>query len=57
VFRPIVSVVVTLHVACKIPSLLEIHFFAQQLRFATEYRELCAATESLPHDKDYESHD
>jgi hypothetical protein len=46
---------VTLHVACKMPSLLEICFFTQQLCFVAEYRELCAATESLPHDKDYGS--
>jgi hypothetical protein len=46
---------VTLHVACKMPSLLEIYFSAQQLRFAAEYREPCAATESLPYDKDYVS--
>jgi hypothetical protein len=39
-------VVVTLHATCKIPSLLEICFSAQQLRFVAEYRELCAAIES-----------
>jgi hypothetical protein len=39
------------------PSPLEISFSAQQLHFAAEYRELCAATESLPHGKDYVSHD
>jgi hypothetical protein len=49
--------VVTFHVACKMPSLLEIFFSAQQLCFVAEYRELCVATESLPHDKDYGSHD
>jgi hypothetical protein len=49
--------VVTLHAACKMPSHLEISFSTQQLRFATEYRELCAAIESLPHGKDYGSHD
>jgi hypothetical protein len=43
---------VTLHVACKMPSLLEISFFAQQLCFAADYRELCAATESMHHEKD-----
>jgi hypothetical protein len=49
--------VVTLHAACKMPSPLEICFSAQQLHFAAEYRELCAATESLPHGKYYGSHD
>jgi hypothetical protein len=48
---------VTLHVTCKNPSLLEICFSTQQLRFVAEYRELCATTESLPHIKDYGSHD
>jgi hypothetical protein len=38
--------VVTLHVAWRMPSPLEIYFSAQQLHFAAEYRELCAATES-----------
>jgi hypothetical protein len=33
------------------PSLLEIYFSAQQLCFVVEYRELCVATESLPHEK------
>jgi len=47
----------TLHATCNMPSPLEICFSAQQLRFATEYRELCAATESLPHEKYYGSHD
>jgi hypothetical protein len=47
---------VTLHVACKRPSLLEIDFSAQQLCFVADYRELCATTESLPHDKDSGSH-
>jgi hypothetical protein len=55
--RPIVSVVVTLHATCKMPSPLEIFFSAQQLYFAVEYRELYAANESLPHGKYYESHD
>jgi hypothetical protein len=54
---PIVSVVVTLHAACKMPSPLEICFSAQQLCFSVEYRELCVATESLPHEKYYGSHD
>jgi hypothetical protein len=57
VLRSIVSVEVTLHVACKFPSLLEICFSAQKLYFVAEYRELCVATESLPHDKDFGSHD
>ena len=48
---------VTLDVACKMPSLLEIYFSAQQLRFVAEYRELCVAIESLPHGKDHGSHD
>jgi hypothetical protein len=39
------------------PSPLEIGFSAQQLRFATKYSELYAATKSLPHGKDYGSHD
>jgi hypothetical protein len=47
---------VTLHVACKIPSLLEIYFSAQQLCFTVEYREPCATNESLPHEKDSISH-
>jgi hypothetical protein len=47
---------VTLHVACKMSSLLEIYFSAQQLRFAAECRELSDATKSLPHDKDSRSH-
>jgi hypothetical protein len=47
---------VTLHVAYKMSSLLEIYFFAQQLCFAAKYREPCVATESLPHDKDFVSH-
>jgi hypothetical protein len=50
-------VVVTLHATWKMPSPLEICFSTQQLCFAAEYRELRAATESLPHGKDYESHD
>jgi hypothetical protein len=50
-------VVVTLHVACKMPSLLEICFSAQQLRFAMDYRELCVETKSMPHDKYFGSHD
>jgi hypothetical protein len=49
--------VVTLHVACKMPSLLEICFSTQQLYFVAEYRDLCATTKSLPHEKDYGSHD
>jgi hypothetical protein len=49
--------VVTLHAACKIPSPLKIGFSAQKLCFAAEYRELCVATESLPHGKYYGSHD
>ena len=55
--QPIVYVVVTLHATCKKPSPLEIGFLAQQLCFAAECRELYAATESLPHGKDYGSHD
>jgi hypothetical protein len=47
----------TLHAACKMPSPLEIYFSTQQLCFAVEYREQCVATESLPHGKDYGSHD
>jgi hypothetical protein len=47
---------VTLHVACKMPSLLEIDFSAQQLCFVAEYREQCVATESLPHEKDFGFH-
>jgi hypothetical protein len=39
------------------PSPLEISFSTQQLHFAAECRELYAATESLPHGKDYGSHD
>jgi hypothetical protein len=39
------------------PSPLEIGFSSQELRFAVEYRELCAATKSLPHGKYYGSHD
>jgi hypothetical protein len=39
------------------PSPLEIFFSTQQLCFAVEYREMCAAIESLPHGKDYGSHD
>ena len=42
---------------CKMPSPLEIYFSARQLWFAAECRELYVATESLPHGKDYESHD
>jgi hypothetical protein len=49
--------VVTLHASCKVPSPLAICFSAQQLHFAAEYRELCATTGSLPHGKDYGSHD
>jgi hypothetical protein len=47
---------VTLQVACKMSYLLEIYFSTQQLHFSAEYREPCATTESLPHDKDYVSH-
>jgi hypothetical protein len=47
---------VTLHVACMMPSLLEICFSAQQLYFVVEYSELHAATESLPHEKYFGSH-
>jgi hypothetical protein len=47
----------TLHATCKIPSPLEIYFSAQQLHFVAEYRELCVGNESLPHGKDYGSHD
>jgi hypothetical protein len=47
---------VTLHVACKMPSLLEIYFSAQQLCFLMECREPCDATKSLPHDKYFGSH-
>jgi hypothetical protein len=39
------------------PSPLEIYFSAQQLHFEEKYRELCVATKSLPHGKDYGSHD
>jgi hypothetical protein len=39
------------------PSPLEICFSAQQIYFAAEYRELYVATESMPHGKDYGSHD
>ena len=39
------------------PSPLEICSSARQLRFAAKCRELYVATESLPHGKDYESHD
>jgi hypothetical protein len=39
------------------PSPLEIGFFAQQLHFSAEYRELCAATKSLPDGNDCGSHD
>ena len=39
------------------PSPLEIVFSTQQLHFVVEYRELYAATESLPHGKDYGYHD
>ena len=49
--------VVTLHAACKMSYPLEIVFSTQQLHFDAEYRELCVATESLPHGKDYGSHD
>jgi hypothetical protein len=56
VLLPIVFVVVTLHVACKMPSHLEICFSTQQLHFVVEYRELCATTESMPHGKYYGSH-
>jgi hypothetical protein len=37
-------------------SPLDINFSTQQLHFVAEYRELCAAVESLPHGKDYGSH-
>jgi hypothetical protein len=47
---------VTFHVACKMPSLLEIYFSTQQLCFVVEYKELFVATESQPHDKDFVSH-
>jgi hypothetical protein len=47
---------VTLHVACKRPSLLEIYFSTQQLYFAADYREQCVANESIPHENDYVSH-
>jgi hypothetical protein len=47
---------VTFHVACKRPSLLEIIFSSQQLRFVPEYMEKCDAMESLPHDKYSGSH-
>jgi hypothetical protein len=30
---PIVSVIVNLHVACNMPSLLDIYFFAKQIHF------------------------
>ena len=49
--------VVTLHVACKMLSPLEICFSAQRLCFVAEYRELCVANESLPHEKYFRSHD
>ena len=42
----IISVEVTLHVTLKMPSLLEMYFSAQQLRFVVGYKELCDATES-----------
>jgi hypothetical protein len=39
------------------PSLLEICFSVEKLYFVVEYRELCVATESLPHEKYFGSHD
>jgi hypothetical protein len=53
---PIIPMEVTLCVACEMPSLLEICFSAQKLHFVAEYRELCAANEPLPHEKDSISH-
>jgi hypothetical protein len=52
VLHPIISVEVTLHVVCKMPSLLEIYFSTQQLRFVADYKEPCDATESWTQDKD-----
>ena len=45
-----------LHVAWKMPSLLEIYFSTQQLCCVVEYREPCVVTEFLPHEKYFVFH-